>query len=442
MVLKTQSFFLNYLFPVMSFTFLIYFAYELIISKSFKSVLKSVKYLPVLVVFGILYGGFIDLASMNALAKVDVNSIKNVSFDFNNSNNNFYGEQANELYDSYTSNMIAEYEFTNPELIKVASDALNNNIDWINSNGITSPDFINFYSMVTLNNKERFICLNESQYETLVDVFNNDEYINTLLTKLPNKSEIVSGRATSLSEYNYNYDEIHAIYDVLYQEYNSLTNEQKLEVVYGVNNNDDDPRTNYSLVTELGRKIYNFGSYKEDLLYFDGEFEFHYGTNDLPIVLALYTESHSKLIYINDLLPQTKKFIIDMFIESNSLSYDILDYLLDSDKVNFRQFNISSLDDKYNMVSSVYHDYNVYSRDRDIYLEPDMLNLFKNAYDKLQTEVDYDNLYIITFEAHIDGNNFGTRRVLLPFTQEEFETYMVNISEYSNVKDYIQKPNI
>lgn len=446
--IKADGYFLDYIFPVTGALLFIYFVYELISTRNLKSVGNSAKFLPVLLVIGFAYSGVLELIVLNTFSKIDANSINSVRFDFNAK----YGvdEIANEHFDSYTSKLIAEYDFNDPVLIQTVSEALAKNIDYKSG---ASDEFRvtgNYTQLIEgvdiktgFKNVSRLLEFNFEETEIIKDIVYNNDYVNSALMQLPEKTEVVAGRATSLTKYNYSHQEIQSIIDVLYDEYNSLTNEQKQQVLFSYDLYDNNFYYS-SAGIELARKEYGFGYYKEGIHLTDNDSESYieeatnYNSDNLPIILALYTDDgYSKYIQINNLLPNTKKLIIDMFIQSNTLSYDVLEYITDlgtpSDYI-FTNFNIASFDDKFNIKTLLYYRYGEYVRDLS-FDKPakELLDLFKTASLRLQTEVDYDNMYIVTFETITEGYNFTPIRVLLPFTQQEYETIILNIAEYSDL---------
>lgn len=458
--------------PIGIFTVLTYFTFEIISTKSLQRLIKSVLVFPVVIVFAFGYYGIISLSTQNVISKsqIDMNEIKSVNLNFTSSNhlgyNGRYGAYA-DMYDSYTLKLISEYALTNGEIIQVISTAYN---DFLNN--IESIDYREFstgeYITVTINTKsksiEREIGFNNNVAEQIFDILLKDEYINnTILTQLPEKSSVISSKVTSLTSGRNNNETTKLITDVLYEEYNSLTLAQQLEVVFNSKANrfdyDDsflfDWEATYNLYHEM-TYIGKEGSYKED-----GFFEYSndysewqpatmsdYNSNDFPLVLALFdVDNNSKFIHLNDNLPKTKKLIIDMFIESNQTGYDLLDFFINNYNDDlFYEFNISSVDDYYNITTQLPIEYNYYASYNKVYLpSKELLDFLDNSIENLKlNDLDYDNLYIVTFKPFfkkVSNQNYRehllkTTRILLPFTQEEFEDIILNMSDYLTFQEY------
>lgn len=448
-IANRNTFFLDAVFPVFVFSLVIYFTYELITTRDLKKVLNSALYFPIVIVFIFAYQGVILLGESYLTSPLDLSDIKSVKLDFNPSHVDV--TSLNNHYDSYTIDLISEYDFYDEELIEAVSVGTESYFNYLNNKNSIYYD-VKLYSSVSFETKSkvtsRFIQFKEEYADIIMKRIFSDEYINkTLTTQLPEKDDVVSARATVLTPYNYSSDELQRIIDVLYQEYDALTLEQKLQVAYGTDNYEYDKsnydRNSHNLGYTLMREYYEFNSYKEYELYkyIDGsnllDDTSSYGSNDLPMALALYTKDNcSKFIYINDLLPKTKKLMVDIFIETNKSNYDMFNFALSGEvPYSFNNFNIISLDDAYNLSTEILREYDYSIKTLRFVLNQELADIFTNSINNLSLDIDYENLYVITFKPNLPDQTFDDKRILLPLTKDEFETFILNIDKYSSIID-------
>lgn len=437
----------SYFSPMIIIILVVYYTYELITTRDLKKLISATKALPFVFLVGFVHNTLIIVGesyytSYPSISANDVNSV-NINLNVEDGDSWSY---ITSFYDSHTVELISNHSFDDQQTIELVYDAMIKHIDYINIDTYTADLMSSLVSNVTFNtssrNLSKFMCFDSSSSEEILDIILNDEYINTtLLATLPDKTDVVSARATSLGYKNYSYNETQTIIDTLYQEYNALTLEQQLEIVYSHNSSKAKQKyDNYRLMEELYRNICHQGGYKEDVFsdYIDGVTMIletsSYGSNDFPIVLALYTDDmKSKYIYINDLLPQTKKLLIDMFINSNKDSYDIFNYSVSGkgEDVIFTNLNLTSLDDYFNLSTELKREYDLHTNNVQFVPNQELFDLFDTASQNLSSNIDYDNLYVVTFTVDVNSTDFKDKRIILPLTQDEFETYVMHINEHS-----------
>lgn len=367
---------MNLILPIVIFIVILYFSYEVITTKDGKKLVQSVLVFPVLIIISVGYYGIISLNSQSVLAssRVDINSIKTLSFNFNQAIRNT-SESVDVNYDSFTADLIKNYDINNGQIIELVSTTINNQVDkLLHKDLYYFDDTVSIPVNFNLNNSElsRVITFDSNTLKEVLNILGEDTNINTsIFTQLPEKTDLVAGKIEFLSNYKYSQAEIQNIANVLYDEYNSLTLDQQLTVL---------------------------------------------DTDDLSLVISLDTANNSKEINLNKLLPKTKKLVIDMYIETNQSNYNIFNFYLEENK-NLDNLNIKSLDDNYNLTTQPYSKATLEATE-ELYksLKTSTLNLdYQN--------LDYDNMYLIKFNVTILGSGvIDTVEILLPLGDDVLDT--------------------
>lgn len=466
----------NEILAICIFIFVVYFTYELITTRNMKKLITSAKLFPLVIVFAIGYYAIIVVSSNILLTQstVNVSNIKSVKL-------NFYSQYAynygyNSMFDEYTLKLIEDYEITNQDVINLVGNAFVNHVETNKTDAIryytSSNNFIPITVKTNSKTITRNIFLNEVTLDELFGILLKNEHINTtLLSSLPDRKNVVASQVTSLSQDYYNDAQTQNILDVLYQEYNNLPLDQQLQVVYSSNANYFSATNSYNNEWELNQNLYielrstgytsngSVGYYKENAFHnykvnfynddsnntilasndkLPAEYTLakmsNYNQNDLPLVLALYTrDNQQKFIYLNELLPETKKLIIDMYMEDNKAQYELFDYFTQYNNDLMVSFNITSLDDYYNLNTQLESNSPNSNNSFDITPTKELLDLLINSVNR---DPDYDNMYLVSFTPFLGEkiNESYTRdfslkpiRVLLPFTEEEFYSIILKI---------------
>lgn len=368
---------MNLILPIAIFIVILYFSYEVITTKDGKKLVQSVLVFPVLILIAVGYYGIISLNSQSILSnsEVDINHIKSVNFDFNQASS-YSSESVSVVYDSFTSDLIKDYDIINGQVLELVSTTINTQVEKLKYKDLSYyDDTISIPVTFDLYNSElsRVITFELNTLEEVLKILENDTHINTtILTQLPEKSDLVSAKisvknSAKSSSLVSNYDYAENIANVLYDEYNTLSNEQQLKVQ---------------------------------------------NTDNLSLVLSLNTQNSSKVICLNELLPKTRQLVIDTYIENNQSNYNVLNYYLDQNKT-LDNFYIKSLDNKYNLTTQPFFQSSVEQND-------ELYNLLKTATLNLNNQnLDYDNMYLITFNITILGSGVIDKvELLLPLTDD------------------------
>lgn len=464
---------LEYIFPALIVTIVIYFTFELITTKSLKKLINSIPVFGIVILFAIAYNGVIYAGTNLTLTQAQ-NNTKNIdSVSLNLSAN------ATPLYDSYTFELISEYKLTDERILSATTNAINTYIDVINNN--TNLNFSgNGY--VKANNISQHIKFTKDDLLPIITALREDEYINTtLLSQIPAKADVSTIRVTTLNS-NYDNEKTQRVLDVFYDEFATLTEDQKLTLMYNPNytvveldydsvennnwlegNNDIVNAT--SLISNMSSYYYSYSqNYKENILYeYDANANNEYKTspvpyssynsNDLPIVMGLVTNNGAyKYITLNTLLPNTKKELIDIFIESNQYNYKLFEYVINNtvntnndmhiQDINFKSLRIVSLDDYYNFSDNWINklggsDIGYSNPNLTCVPSQELIDLFNTAHARIldsPENIDYDNMYVVSLATSLVTRNnhyYNNMTVLLPFTQEEYETILINLTDYA-----------
>lgn len=431
-----------------------YFLYELILTKDIKKMTKTTSLFAVVIAFSLGYYAIIQGSIMFSMSKsqINTNNITSINLEFTN-------PELVTMYDSYSATILKDYDITDPRVIELVSSALATSLNYDNISRNYDGDTSNVgYTTINTKNSsgagtssiQRYFFYDNDIISEITSILKEDSYINnTLLTILPNKDDLYLSRATSFGT-NMDTKTTQIIADTLYQEYESLTLEQKAQVVYLGEANifdidiDDVHNPNYhkyqnvkNLYDELKFNHYYIGGYKETIVYDYDEttnqtvyIDFpSYNSNDLPVILALYTfDGEAKYIKLNEYLPNTKKLLVDIFMDNYLDSFKQFVYVIDN---NRSFFGITSLDDSYIAFSEPlaipHNNLNTYTT---IY-DNEFLDVIRNSIVTLLDDydsIDYDNLYFINF--YNPSHEFSYIKLLLPFTKEEYETYLLNIGDY------------
>ncbi len=424
--------------------FLIYFTYELIITQDVKKMIRVAPVFLIVILFNLGYYGLIQSGISIGMknSQIEESDIKSISFKITN-------HDLMSMYDTYTAKLLEDYEITNPRVIELVSNslnaALNNNAINNNNIGVTT---IKTKSTIIDREISRVFSYDTMALNEIVAILNEDEYIkNEILTTLPKQKDLYISRATSFGP-SYDVDTTQIIADTLYKEYEALTNEQKLDVVYcgnsdnlmiDMSSNEQSPNnvqhmSTLSLISELQYNKYVIGGYKERTLY---DYDYNkneivykefpsYNSNDLPVILALYTaQGDGKYIKINENLPNTKKLLVDLFMEDYRDYYKDFVYVIDDGR---SYFGIVSLDDSYTIFSEPTQNPDEIFNGYTVKYDSEFLDLVRSAIENSNDldNLDYDNLYFVNFYSKSKGNI----KLLLPFTQQEYEKYLLNIQDY------------
>lgn len=442
----------------------IYFTFELLTTKNAKKLLKSIPVFFIVIGYTVGYYGIIQISASNIISNTMINKNDIVSVNIELYSNSYLTLG----YDSYTKELIAELDLSDGRIIDAVSASLDYYADSFNNSNYGHDVSAYYKTTINLANKSitRYLPYHQDYITQILDVLYEDDYINqTLITTLPDQNDIYISRATSFGE-NFDTTTTTALADVLYKEYNSLTQEQKLETIYSYNVNliEEDMANHYSdddfdfysyqtsqsysdyerLSQELYYDQYIVGNYKDVTLFeYDKDIEYavyknlpDYNSNDFYSVLALYThDGYAKFLYLNEHLPLTKQFLIDSYFEKNKDDYSqLVENLANIDNEKRFVFCISSVDDSYSVSSTIVNNpLNVYAPPK-FSFNQEIIDLFKLA---ITREPDYDNMYFITlyYNESVYNRTSKVDKILVSFTNEEYEKYLLNLDDYVTVTD-------
>lgn len=426
---------------------LIFFIYELLITRSFKSLIKVVPVFLIVIVINLGFYFMVDTSINVSMenSQIDKNDITSVSLDF-------YDPDYFVYYDTYTRQLLKDYKITDPDIIELVHSALNDSLKSNNTIGFSEYKLYAGFTTINTNNSsiKRFFPYSFETMSEVASILKLDEYVkNTILTTLPDKEDVHIVRATSFGK-NYDVETAKVITDTFYQEYNSLSVEQQSQSLYvadvsrfDINFLEDYNATptfsEYMYIENLQNELrydqYNTDSYKATVLYdFDTELNKtlfkdlpSYNSNDMYSYLALYTiEGYGKYIKLNENFPNTKKLLVDLFINENKGTInDFVNNTLSSIDNNY-YFAITSLEDSYSALSQpTTYLANLHNPNTVEYDEELVAFIRESATRINQGNIDYDNIYFINFYR-----SSSYVKLLLPITEQEYEKYLLNISDY------------
>lgn len=449
---------------------LIFFIYELVITKNLISMLKVAPMFLIVIAInaGLYYGLDTSISTGMKNSYIDRNDITSVSF-------NFYDHDYFPYFDSYTKEMLKDYEITDPNIIDLVHSNLNATL--YNTPIYSSYNLHLGHTTINTNNTSgaetssitRFFSYDLESTAKLADLLSNDEYINNnILTILPDKEDVYIARATSFGK-NFDIETTKIITDTFYQEYNSLTKEQQLEIMHiaptswfeinWLEDYESNPNYSKSMLIEGLQNEFRYDQYGKFEYRERPVFEFDtdlnttiyqafpsYNSNDLYPHLALYTiEGLGKYIELNQNFPNTKKLLIDIYLEqnhANSINF-VNNTINDIDNNYF--FCITGLEDSYAMLSQPTANLKNINSPNKVEYDEEFIAFIKEAVTRVGSQpIDYDNMYIFTF--YRNSNNI--LRILVPLTNEEYDKYLLNITDYVTTTskgieiplDYIGKP--
>ena len=224
---------------VMAFIVLsVYFLYELITTKSPKSMLRSAPYLLVLLVIGVLFTSFIGIARNTVLSKTpDADEIESVSI--SRTGRSAYSEQLD--YETMQTQII---EIKDREALELISDSLRFSVDSVRNGTYNTRGYYDttvnskngkkehkyyLYNIVRIKLKNgqsigRKIKMTEEDYEKMiVCAQSTDEYMDAYL-RIPKPDQIYNVYWGGITQ-----EKIKEIYAIFYDEYrNDLSREEQI----------------------------------------------------------------------------------------------------------------------------------------------------------------------------------------------------------------------
>lgn len=207
---------------------LVYFLYELITTKKLKNCLKATPYLGVLLVAGALFAGSMFLVSHGVLNEnISADEIQSVAYYKYDSRGNYY---ENIDYSSYmTKNISIDDEHA---LNIVASALRESELAVKNGEFYGGTNYIQYkYKHIEITLKSgkkigRYIRMTPDQYYELNRRFEiSDTYAKAIIT-LPEDDQILN---VTLSQVDY--EDVQDLWDLFRQEYDTLSIEQKLQLM-------------------------------------------------------------------------------------------------------------------------------------------------------------------------------------------------------------------
>lgn len=221
---------LTLLFVLCTITVVVYFLYELITTKSGKSMLKSAPFLGVLVAFVLLFLGCVYGVRAVVLSQdYSENDIEAVGIaDDTPSLVPLLGGTGTASYESLS---VREAMSSNPEARKLASAALHQTLESVRNHGRLMPDYQSYdrYTILLKLRSGRVVGKNVAfradQYDSFIEALMLSEEYGGALTRLPEDREILVVEASGVN-YSFSTDAKEA-FRLFRTEYERMPDEEK-----------------------------------------------------------------------------------------------------------------------------------------------------------------------------------------------------------------------
>ncbi len=294
-------------------TIIIYYLYELITTKRFKNLAKATPFLAVLVAGGLIFVGASELTKSVTLSYTpSAEDLTKISLISNSESSLYYGMPT---YESLKTKGIS---LDDPEALKIVADGLSDSVERIKND--TYYDYGGYYGSesytfrtIQLTDKSGKVCgrkirLTDENSSRLDALFLNSEPYSQAIMQMPADSEIQSIYFNNMYSEAVTEAQKKQLWHLLTEEFNQLSNEEKLNYKSVANSPYFDSESNTiltyvevygSIGTQSFRSIYPL---RTDLF---------------PQTAALYTSVYNQLE--NHSLADLKEII--PLIESDRLGY-------------------------------------------------------------------------------------------------------------------------
>ena len=215
---------------------IVYFLYELITTKSAKNMLRAAPYLTILLAVGCLFVASVGLVRANVLSKnYTADEIESVTF----------SESGSSMYysdNNYEDMKTRKIKVSDREVVKFVSDALDFSLDSVADGTYPSGRVLTGYeggkatyeryvfTTIKIDLKGggrigRKIKISESNYDKMLIAAQNTEEYRAAYLEIPKPDSIYSIYWSRIDT-----DKMESVYKTFYEEYSSMTEEEKMEV--------------------------------------------------------------------------------------------------------------------------------------------------------------------------------------------------------------------
>lgn len=372
-----------------------YFSYELLSTKSFANIKKSVPKLIFTFAFSILYLITLFGSREYVLNKtIEPSNVKSISI-----NDAIFN------VDQLTSYYILNEKYEDEQMIKMLCDSLKHTVDVINSPSYTY-DRTTEHLQVTFNTNTGSVSRNlhvDGDVITYIsDFILSSEEIKKITTTLPLKSDIKYGRVSYSGDFFETKDDFENFLDVFYDEFNSLSDEQKIMSA-------SENIMSTIIVTDqvvTTPQVVEYNNYVNN-------------KKNTTLVLNLYVYEDNaafalnKSIYLNDNFPKTKEHIANILSQSRKFNNRKISLLKEIESENISalyDLSITGFHDTIDIKYFSHYDENENKLSLEFVTE--IKEILKSA---LSRENDASNLYML----NVNFNFGGGYNIPVTFTEEE-----------------------
>lgn len=209
----------------------VYFVYEIIATKSVRTLAKAAKQLIIVAIANVMIVLFMFIG-YNVILNYQPtkDEIKYVSIDFEHSYlyDGYYVVNDNSYFLANTKN----YKISNDKIKEIISESLRENCEFAKENGYMN--YGDFTLAVDINSggftRQRLLSLNSSDVKEIIDCLSEDEEYINYIKFMPTYDELADNAFYSIdSPLALNSDQVEELYKMLYDYYNSLPTKEWLK---------------------------------------------------------------------------------------------------------------------------------------------------------------------------------------------------------------------